>query len=175
MKKKLLLTLLAVILSILPTFVNAATKIEGIYYELDSSSETASVTENYDEYYYLEIINIPSSVSYNGVNYSVTSIGDHAFYYCENLVYVTIPNSVTSIGSSTFEGCRLESVTIPESVTSIGDRAFYDCYILESVTIPNSVTSIGYEAFGDTSFIHNIANSVIYIGKCLYQYNGTMP
>ena len=61
---------------------------------------------------------------------------------------VTIPNSVTSIGSSAFSGCSgLTSVTIPNSVTSIGSSAFSGCKGLTAVTIGNSVTSIGEYAF----------------------------
>ena len=61
---------------------------------------------------------------------------------------VTIPNSVTSIGSSAFRNCSgLTSVTIPNSVTSIESSAFSNCSGLTSVTIPNSVTSIGSSAF----------------------------
>ena len=79
---------------------------------------------------------------------SVTSIGSSAFSNCSSLTSVTIPNSVTSIGSSVFSSCSsLTSVTIPNSVTSIGNYAFYDCSSLTSVTIGNSVTSIGYYAF----------------------------
>jgi len=78
------------------------------------------------------------------------SIGDGAFWYCESLQSVTIPDSVTSIGNRAFEGCSLHSVTIPDSVTSIGDHAFEGCS-LHSVTIPDSVTSIGDRAFKDCS------------------------
>ena len=61
---------------------------------------------------------------------------------------LVIPNSVTSIGHSTFSGCSgLTSITIPNSVTSIGSYAFYNCSGLTSITIPNSVTSIGDNAF----------------------------
>ena len=61
---------------------------------------------------------------------------------------VTIPDSVTSIGSSAFCGCSgLSSMTIPDGVTSIGSSAFYNCSGLMSVTIPDSVTSIGDSAF----------------------------
>ena len=63
---------------------------------------------------------------------------------------MTIPDSVTSIGSYAFEDCTsLTSVTIPDSITSIGSSAFYGCTSLVSVTIPNSVTSIGSSAFRD--------------------------
>ncbi len=68
---------------------------------------------------------IPASVSYNGNDYAVTSIGRRAFAYYENLVSVTIPHSVTSIGAFGFSGCtKLIALTIPKSVISIGIDAF---------------------------------------------------
>ena len=74
---------------------------------------------------------------------SVTIIGWSAFQGCSGLTSVTLPNSVTSIGDYAFSGCTgLTSVTIPNSVTSIGIAAFEGCSALASVTIPNSVTEI---------------------------------
>ena len=81
-------------------------------------------------------------------NGSVTSIGGNAFYGCEGLTSITIPDSVTSIGYGAFSSCEgLTSITIPDSVTSIGYAAFSCCSGLTSITISDSVRSIGEDAF----------------------------
>ncbi|MCD8303172.1 MAG: leucine-rich repeat domain-containing protein, partial [Prevotellaceae bacterium] len=93
----------------------ASTKVDGIYYELYSTTRTATVTYyNFSDY--TGSVDIPSTVKYNNSTYAVTSIGSHAFYGCSGLTQVTIPNSVTSIGDWAFYGCRgLTQVTIPNS------------------------------------------------------------
>ena len=85
------------------------------------------------------------------------------FENCSSLTSITIPNSVTSIGSSAFSGCSaLTSITIHNSVTSIESCAFYGCSSLTSITIPNSVTSIGGSAFRNCSELTSVTipNSV---------------
>ena len=123
--------------------------VDGIYYVVNSDGKTVYVTykdTNYNSY--SGSVVIPPTVTYRGTTYSVTSIGDRAFYNCSGLTSVTIPSSVTSIGHYAFSDCSgLTSVTISNSVTSIGNFAFYNCSGLTSVTIPNSVTSIGGDAF----------------------------
>ena len=80
---------------------------------------------------------------------SVTSIGDHAFELCRCLTSVTINNAATSIGDSAFQRCEeLETLKLGEHITTIGEDAFFNCNVLDNVTIPDSVTSIGDSAFG---------------------------
>ena len=79
---------------------------------------------------------------------NVTTIGNNAFYVCNNLASVTIGSGVTEIGSYAFGNCgSLTSVVIPDNVTSIGERAFRYCNSLTSVTISSGVTTISKEAF----------------------------
>ncbi|MEE1121233.1 MAG: leucine-rich repeat domain-containing protein, partial [Prevotella sp.] len=156
MKKfRTLLTSLIVLLCALTTSAHNF-EVDGIYYKITSKSDlTVSVTyqgSSNNSAVYSGSVVIPEKVTYNSKEYSVTSIGDWAFYRCSGLTSVTIPNSVKSIGNYAFYGCSgLTSVTIPNSVTSIGLSAFSGCSGLTSVTIPNSVTSIGEYAFASCS------------------------
>ena len=139
-------------------------------YNLVPKAKEAEVTKNPNGY--SGSIEIPASVTYNEVKYSVTSIGGSAFSGCSGLTSVTIPNSVTSIGGYAFRGCSsLTSVTIPNSVTSIGEWAFRGCSGLTSVTIPNSVTSIGDDTFYYCSGLTSVTipNSVTSIGGSAFR------
>ena len=108
-------------------------------------------------------VQIPETVENENVVYTVTSIGDSAFYSKADVTSVIIPNTVTSIGHGVFIFCQgLVSVEIPNSVTEIGDYAFYYCTSLVSVTIPENVTNIGIYAFryctGLTTLNYNATN-----------------
>ncbi len=164
MKKRL--SLLSCLL-ILAMAVMAQTKVEvdGIYYYLDNSNNTAEVTST--DGHFIENIVIPASISVDGTTYTVTTIGEAAFW-SDYFTSIEIPNSVTTIGNSAFHGCyRLTSIEIPNSVTTIGNSAFYGCTGLTSIVIPNSVTTIGNKAFSNCTGLTSIEipNSVTTIGN----------
>ena len=119
-----------------------AASIDDLTFTLNGGGISYSVTDC-DESAEGELV-VPDT--YNDL--PVTSIGYYAFWGCDSLASITIPDSVTGIGNYAFRGCtNLESVTIPDSVTSIGESAFRGCTSLTSVTIPDSVTTIGSNAF----------------------------
>ena len=100
---------------------------------------------------------IPSRVSDGKAIYTVTSIGEYAFYECSGLTSVTITEGVTSIGEEAFYECSgLTSVTIPESVTSIGEGAFADCNGLKKAEFAS------IEALCKISFKYGDANPLSY-------------
>ncbi len=87
-----------------------------------------------------------------------------------------IPESVTSIGTYAFYGCRnLTSIFIPSSVTVIGDNAFYGCSNLATIEFPNTITKIGTDSFEETAWLNNQPDGLIYIGLLAYNYKGSMP
>ena len=129
--------------------------VNGITYNLVTKAKTAEVIAGSSKY--TRDVIIPASVDYNGTTYSVTTIGEEAFYDYSSLTSVNIPNCVTSIGEMAFYGCSsLASIAIPNSVTTIGQEAFYGCSNLTSVNIPNSVTTIRYGAFGGCSSLASV-------------------
>ena len=182
--KKIYSLLIALLCSATMVFAYEA-EIDGIYYDLDHENKTAAVTHDGDAWDYdgagytqSEII-IPEKVTYNGVEYSVTSIGNCAFSDCSSFTSITIPNSVTEIGGGVFYNCTaLKSIVFSTNMNSlpcyINENSvyrdyygfFHNCSSLESITIPNSIVEIGDLAFvGCTSLVSiEIPNSVTEIG-----------
>ena len=154
--------------------------VDGIYYNLDENSKTAEVTRNPNNY--SGDVVIPASVTYENVEYSVTSIGNQAFLGYSGLNSISIPNSVTSIGDFAFWGCSgLTSVSIGNSVTNIGSAAFSYCSGLTSVHI-SDIAAWCNISFGDNPLPYaqhlylngdevkdlNIPNSVTSINACAF-------
>lgn len=166
--KKQLLSLALMLFGVLSAFAEEA-QIGGLWYNL--SGTTAKVIQWKNSVKYTGDIVIPSTVTYNNADYTVTSIGDDAFNNCWDLTSVTIPNSVTTIGRWVFNNCKsMTSVSIGNSVGSMGDQVFCNCTSLTTLTIPNSVKSIGNYAFQDCSSLTSISIScnVMGIGESVF-------
>ncbi len=167
-------------------------EVGGIYYRISSESDrTVTVTHSYPYGGYSgKNVEIPSSVMHNGVTYRVTEIDLMAFYDCNDIKSITLPNSITGLVSATFYGCtgelivncdipdnegsstgifygsKFSKVTIGEDVRNIGDYAFLGCNSITSLTIQDGVTNIGDGAFSGCSNINSITlpESVTSIG-----------
>ena len=82
------------------------------------------------------------------LNDGLETIENFAFDNCGNLLYITIPGTVTSMGKGVLAQCNLlNKVTIEEGVTAIPEDAFDRCRSLETVNLPDSLTTIGDIAF----------------------------
>lgn len=185
---KRLFLILSLFLLTFPLIRAEKVLIGSLYYNLNDTDMTAEMTYKSiampgSNYEITGHFIVPSQVSYNGQNYTVTSIGHHTFWWCYNIESIEIPATVTSIGSCAFQGCEklssinlpenikeiegnvfsecksLAQITIPSLVTSIGESAFYYCLALTSIEIPSSVTSIGQMAFWSCSLRKIICKS----------------
>ena len=167
----------------------ASYKVDGVYYVFDESTMGATVVGLYDyaapynnKSYSGEVI-IPEHVTWNKKVYTVKAIGNYAFYGCDNLTGVKIPNSVEEIGVSAFCSCyNITEMTLPNSVTSIfndafygcgfqkitlsnnlselGDRLFFGCPNLQTIIIPDNVGVIGKETFRGCSSLKSVIFSI---------------
>jgi hypothetical protein len=146
MKKSVFILLICTLLPFTARAYDAY--IGGVYYNLNKTDKTASVTY----YKYAGKVVIPESIKYDEMTYSVTSIGNYAFSRCKDITSISIPNSVKSIGICAFE----------------------DCTGLNSISIPSSVTYIGGLAFSNTGWYNSQPDGLLYLDKCLVGYKGVI-
>ena len=117
------------------------------YEVLDAEQQTAYITRYSGKG---GDVVVPSTVTIEGDEYTVTAIGSAAFQNSTTLKSVSIPNTITEIGDNAFSGCRnMTAIDLPSSLTTIGEYAFYNCKKLASIVISASVESIGSSAFQD--------------------------
>ncbi len=106
------------------------------------------------------------NITYNGITYKVTSIDENAFYMCQTITSVTIPNSIKSVRTSAFFYClNLANINLEEGIENIGYNVFYDGAYTH-IDIPQSIIEIGYNAFSNPYLkyviSHNHTPAIIY-------------
>jgi hypothetical protein len=125
--------------------------VDGLYYqhlEGNHVEVTYQALHSPHNYPTLTSAQIPTSVTYNGTSYSVTSIGWDAFYRCTSLASVAVPHSVQTIQPGAFAACpQLRSVILENGLTTIGQRAFASCPSISFINLPNTLTDIHRSAF----------------------------
>jgi len=150
--------------------------VNDLNYQVNPDGVSVTLTGHVDGYNAIGALDIPASVSYQGNDYAVTTIGDAAFLYCFYLTSLTIPNSVTTIGNSAFAYCQgfTGDLVIPNSVTTIEESAFHTCFGFDGdLVIGNAVTTIGSYAFNSCDGFHgvlNIPSNVTSIGSDAFRY-----
>jgi len=126
---------------------------QGLSYSFNDTTREATVINLQQSVPNTDIV-IPSTVSHQGVEYTVTAIGERAFFNRQRkLTSVVIPNTVKSIGHSAFGFNQLTHVTIPDSVTSMGGNVFSNNQ-LTSVNLSNSLTEMGAGVFSNNQITH---------------------
>ncbi|MBE6577387.1 MAG: leucine-rich repeat domain-containing protein [Ruminococcaceae bacterium] len=101
-------------------------------------------------------------------NNNLTYIGQGAFWGCDGLVEVTLPNTVTEIGKIAFQGCsNLTKITLSNKLVTIDEYAFAYCEKLATIELPETLTTIGVGAFFDCDALKTvtISKNVTFIGK----------
>ena len=137
-KSKCLFMRLALIIGLIvqSALLQASTLIDGLYYDLDTSNRTATVTYEVDgtgNYASLSAnVKIPESIVYNGVTFTVTKIADKAFANCTAMESISIPGSVVQVGNLQWLKYKMDSSELP----------FYNCTSLKRVRLEDGVQPI---------------------------------
>ena len=145
-------------------------------YRVNDDQVSVTVTGHVDGYNAQGALVIPESVSYEGHDFAVTTIGNAAFMYCFYLTSLTLPNSVITIEEAAFAYCSgfTGDLVIPNSVITIEPSAFHTCYAFNGdLILGNSVATIGAWAFNSCdglTGILNIPSNVESIGEDAFVY-----
>lgn len=143
-----------------------------LYYTINQDGKTVTVTNGPVAYEGMRV-NIPETVEYEGVTYTVTAIGYQAFMNSK-INYVNMPNTVAEILKEAFAGSSVDSITFSKGLKHIRERALADTQ-LKHVTLHDGIETLGERAFyhenyGNPTWMGpllsiQLPNSITHIGK----------
>ena len=125
-------------------------EVNSLVYLLDDETMTAEVTGLTSYTGVLDdqgVLEIPASVTFEGSNYSVTSIGSNAFRDKTGIKQVKMPESIITIGEAAFSECKFDAVNIPDGVQEIQRHAFSNNGWLQTVKIGKGIKTIAPNVF----------------------------
>lgn len=142
-------------------------KIDGIYYNLNKNTKSATVTYGDVIGYYEEDIVIPETITSDGNDYTIVALGDSAFWYCRKMTSLTMPNTVKTIAADCLAGCEmLSKCVMSNSIETVCERAFAADTQIKSLDLPETLKTVKENAFfriGLTSLV--LPNSLETIEK----------
>lgn len=150
-----------------------------VLFKMDDQDETKKLTSFKELQYFTSLKEIPYGMFMYQYDLeevtlpkSITRIGSYAFYNCSSLKSIVIPDNVTTFEDRVFSGCtNLTNVVVGNCVKSIGYYAFENCSSLSDITLGNSITIIGERAFRNCSSLTsiNLPNNVTTIEMCSFE------
>lgn len=144
-----------------------------LYYTINTDQKSVTVTQGPSSYAG-NLIEIPATVTYEGKEYTVTTIGYKAFRQTK-ITEVIMPNTITEIESYAFDGSDVGSITFSKNLKKIGDYAFNSTN-LQQVELFEGLETIGKYAFHGGSYQEHIKtltlpNTLLEIGESAFAYN----
>ena len=150
------------------TFASDFVTVDGFKFLVDTNKDEATLLAND---YSGEVV-VPASVTFEGKDYPVTTLGTECFG--SSVTKVAIPNSVTTLGDKCFYKSGVKTIDIPNSVTTLGDKCFYKSGV-KTIDIPNSVTSLGESCFESSSLEKiDLPESVVELGESCFSLCGSL-
>ncbi len=128
---------------------------DNLSFEVLSEEDKTAILVGFNDLH--ETLVIPSTISLNGQEYTVVAIKENTFSKCKELISVTIPTSIKTIGAAAFSYCsNLKKINLPPSLSEIEKEVFRECENLDSITFPAKLKKIGDGSFRDCKGLQSL-------------------
>lgn len=122
--------------------------VDNLDFKINDDKRSVTLVSSFFRQYNKPSISIPTSISYQGIDYLVTAIDKGTFVACPNIERITLPDSLITIGDFAFADCkRLKNIQFPYSLDSIGNSAFLRCTAIEEVAFPAQISKLSPGTF----------------------------